>query len=459
MSQPDEVDVVVIGLGPGGEHVAASLARAGLSVVGVDRRLVGGECPYFGCVPSKMMIRAADALAEARRVPALGGSTEVTADWTPVADRIRDEATDDWDDTVAVKRLEDAGARFLRGTGRLAGPGRVVVTTDDGDVELTVRRGVVLNTGTEPAVPPIDGLADTPYWTNRDAVRLRELPTSLVVLGGGAIGCELAQAFSRFGVEVTVVEAFERILGPEEPEASAVVASALEAEGISVRAGVGVSSVRHDGAFAIGLADGTTLAAQALLVAAGRRTNLGDVGLDTVGGDPSARAIDVDERMRVAGVDGLWAIGDITGKGAFTHMSMYQANVAIRDLTGEDGPWADYRAVSRATFTDPEVGSVGMTEKQARDAGLNVGVGISKLQESSRGWLHKVGNEGVIKVVADLDRDVLVGATAVGPSGGEIIGMLVTAIHAEVPLATLRGMHFAYPTFHRAIETALGDIS
>ncbi|KRC49029.1 MULTISPECIES: dihydrolipoyl dehydrogenase family protein [unclassified Nocardioides] len=459
MPQPAEVDVVVIGLGPGGEHVAASLARAGLSVVGVDRRLVGGECPYFGCIPSKMMIRAADALAEARRVGALAGSADVSPDWTAVADRIRDEATDDWDDAVAVERLEKAGARFVRGEGRLDGPGRVVVETADGPVELTARRGVVLNTGTEPAVPPIDGLAGTPYWTNRDAVRLRELPSSLVVLGGGAIGCELAQAFSRFGVEVTVVEAGERILGPEEPEASAVVAAALEAEGITVRAGVGVTAVSHEGAFSIGLADGTSLGAQTLLVAAGRRTNLAGIGLDTVGADPSARTIEVDERMRVAGVDGLWAIGDITGKGAFTHMSMYQADVAIRDLTGEAGPWADYRAVSRATFTDPEVGSVGMTEKQARDAGLRVGVGTTKLQESSRGWLHKVGNEGVIKVVVDLDRDVLVGATAVGPSGGEIIGMLVTAVHAEVPLATLRGMHFAYPTFHRAVETALGAVT
>ncbi|GAA4825031.1 dihydrolipoyl dehydrogenase family protein [Nocardioides caeni] len=456
--QDTEVDVVVIGLGPGGEHAATELARAGLSVVGVDRRLVGGECPYFGCIPSKMMIRAADALAEARRVPVLAGTSEVTPDWTQVADRIRAEATDDWDDRVAVERLEKSGARFVRGHARLAGPGRVVVATDDGEMSLSVRRGVVLNTGTEPAVPPIDGLADTPYWTNRDVVRVRELPTSLVVLGGGAIGCEIAQALSRFGVEVTVVEAGERILGPEEPEASVVVTAALEAEGITVRAGVGATTVAHDGAFAIGLQDGTSIAAQALLVAAGRRTNLSDIGLDSVGGDPSARTIETDERMRVAGVDGLWAIGDITGKGAFTHMSMYQANVAVRDLTGEDGPWADYRAVSRATFTDPEVGSVGMTEKQARDAGLRVGVGVAKLEESSRGWLHKAGSEGVIKVVADLDRDVLVGATAVGPSGGEIVGMLVTAVHAEVPLARLRTMHYAYPTFHRAIETALAAL-
>lgn len=460
MADAAEVDVVVIGLGPGGEYLAGELARAGLSVVGVDRRLVGGECPYFGCIPSKMMIRAADALQEARRVPELGGHATVEPSWLTVAHRIRDEATDDWDDTVAVRRLESSGARFVRGHGRIAGRDRVTVTTADGEQQLVVRRGVVLNTGTEPAVPPITGLADTPFWTNRDAVAVRQLPERLVVLGGGAIGCELAQAFARFGVGVTIVEGTERILGPEEPETSAVVAAALQAEGIEIRTGVPVTTVSHDdGGFTIGLGDGSSVGGQELLVAAGRRNNLGDVGLDTIGGDASARVIDVDEQMRVTGVDApVWAIGDITGKGAFTHMSMYQAAVAVRSLIGDEGPWADYRAVSRATFTDPEVGSVGMTEAQAREAGLRVGVGVTDLAASSRGFLHKVGNAGLIKVVADLDRDVLVGATAVGPSGGEVISMLVTAVHAEVPLPTLRSMHFAYPTFHRAIESALAAI-
>ncbi|HJQ07066.1 MAG TPA: NAD(P)/FAD-dependent oxidoreductase [Nocardioides sp.] len=456
MTDSTEVDVVVVGLGPGGEHAAAELASAGLEVVGVDRRLVGGECPYFGCIPSKMIVRAAGLVAEARRIPGMAGTVEVLPSWEPVARRIRDEATDDWDDTVAVERLEKTGARFVRGTGRLTGPRAVRVDTADGPVELTARRGIVLNTGTEPAVPPIDGLADTPYWTNRDAVRVTQLPASLVVLGGGAIGCELAQAFARFGVPVTVVEAGERILGPEEPEASSIVAAAMEADGVTVLTGVGVSAVRYDDGFELTLADGTSVSSAELLVAAGRSTNLRDIGLETVGLDPAARTLDPDEQMRVA--EGLWAIGDITGKGAFTHVSMYQAGVAIRSILGQDGPWADYRAVGRATFTDPEVGSVGMTETQARSAGLDVQVGLADLGSSSRGWLHGPGGAGVVKLVADAGRGVLVGGTTVGPSGGDVLGWVATAVHAQVPIATLRTMHFAYPTFHRAIETALADL-
>ncbi|MGD9960218.1 dihydrolipoyl dehydrogenase family protein [Nocardioides sp.] len=450
MSEHTEVDVVVLGLGPGGEAVAGQLAQAGLKVVGVDRRLVGGECPYFGCVPSKMMIRAADALAESRRVPELSGAVEVRPDWGIVADRIRDEATDDWDDAVAVERLVKAGATFVRGHGRLTGPGRVEV---DGTTYVA-SRGVVLNTGTEPGVPPVDGLADTPYWTNRDIMQLRELPATLVVIGGGAIGAELAQVMARFGVAVTLIEVAERILAPEEPEASAVVAAAFAHDGIQVLTGATISSVSYaEGTFSVHLED-QVVSADKLLVAAGRRPNLGDVGLETVGLDPSARAIETDERMRAG--DKLWAIGDIVGKGAFTHVSMYQSEVAVRDILGQDGPWADYRAVSRVTFTDPEVGSVGLSEKQAREAGLQVTTGTTALGDSTRGWIAKA--DGVIKLVADADRGILVGATAVGPSGGEIMSMLATAVHAEVPVSTLKTMHFAYPTFHRAVQSALADL-
>ncbi|KAA1424151.1 dihydrolipoyl dehydrogenase family protein [Nocardioides antri] len=454
----ESIDVAVIGLGPGGEHVAAQLAQAGLSVLGVEKHLVGGECPYYGCIPSKMMIRAADALAETRRVPDLGGSSEVTPDWTPVAKRISDEATDAWNDQVAVDRLVDNGGRFARGRGRLAGPGKVVVETADGAEEYDVSRGVVLNVGTSPAVPPIEGLADTPYWTNRDVVKVTELPGRLVVLGGGAIGCEIAQAFARFGVDVTIVEVADRILGPEEPEASEVVAEAMSAEGIGVRAGVTVERIDHDpdAGFTLLLAGGERITGEALLVAAGRRTNLADVGLDTVGLDPSTRFLDTDEQMRAG--DRLWAVGDITGRGLFTHMSMYQAEIAVRSILGKDGPWADYTAVSRVTFTDPEVGSVGLTEAQARDRGIRVTTGSYSLPSSSRGWIHKAGNHGVIKVVADADRGVLVGATTVGPAGGEMIGLLATAVHAAVPVSTLRRMHYAYPTFHRAIENAVNEL-
>jgi pyruvate/2-oxoglutarate dehydrogenase complex dihydrolipoamide dehydrogenase (E3) component len=443
-----DVDVVVVGLGPGGEHAAIKLAGAGLDVVAVEERLVGGECPYYGCVPTKMMIAAANTIGEAHRVSELGGTAQVQPDWSAVAARVREEATDDWNDAAAVTRLEESGATFVRGRGRLTGPGRVEV----GDTTYAAARGVVLNVGTEPAAPPIDGLADTPYWTNRDAVRLTELPGSVVVLGGGAIGCEFAQLLARFGTRVTVVEAADRLVAGDEPEASAVLEEAFAKEGIQLLTGAKVDSVTHaDGVFTLAV-DGQEVAADKLLVAAGRRNNLADLGLEAVGVDPDAKVIETDERMRAG--EKLWAVGDITGKGAFTHVSMYQAAVAVRDILGEDGPWADYRAVARVTFTDPEVASVGLTEAQARDKGMAVVTATGDL--GARGWIAKTA--GVVKLVADRDRGVLVGGTAVGPAGGEILSMLVTAVHAEVPIATLRTMHFAYPTFHRAVETVLDEL-
>jgi pyruvate/2-oxoglutarate dehydrogenase complex dihydrolipoamide dehydrogenase (E3) component len=450
----EQVDVVVIGMGPGGEDLAERLAETHLDVIGIDQRLVGGECPYFGCIPSKMMIRAGNALAEGRRIPGIAGDSRVMADWAPVAARIRNEATDDWNDKVAVDRFEGKGGRFVRGHGRLTGPKTVAV----GDREFEARRAIVLNVGTDPAIPPIPGLAGTPLWTNREAIQATRVPASLIVLGGGAIGVELAQVFARFGSHVTVVEAAPQLVPFEEPDAAALLAEVFAREGIDVRVGVSATAVRHDGAgFSVDLADGNTLQAEQLLVSTGRKLDLGAVGLDKVGVDITLHAVPIDERMRVA--PGIWAIGDMTGKGAFTHMSMYQADIAIADILGAEGVTAaEYDAVPRVTFTDPEIGSVGLTQAQATKAGIDVLVGRAALPSTARGWIHGPGNDGLIRLIADADRGVLVGATTMGPSGGEVLSALVVAVHAAVPLERLRSMIYAYPTFHRGILDAVKDL-
>lgn len=310
----EQTDVVVIGMGPGGEDAAGRLAQAGLHVTGVEAKLVGGECPYWGCVPSKMMIRAANLLAEARRIPGMAGTSTVAADWAPVAARIRAEATDYWDDKVAVDRFVGKGGHFVRGYGQITGPREVTARTPDGDIRVfAARRGIVIATGTEPAIPLIPGLAGTPYWTNREAIETESVPRSLAVLGGGAVGAELAQVFARFGAQVTVVEAADRLLPAEEPEAGELLEAMFTREGITVLTGGRAERVSHDGrAFRLSLADGTVVAAERLLAATGRRAGLTGLGVAAAGLDPSAKAIPVDGRMRAA--DGIWAIGDITGK-------------------------------------------------------------------------------------------------------------------------------------------------
>jgi pyruvate/2-oxoglutarate dehydrogenase complex dihydrolipoamide dehydrogenase (E3) component len=455
-----DVDVVVIGMGPGGEFAAGTLAEAGLAVAGVEARLVGGECPYWGCIPSKMMIRAGNLIAEGNRVNGMSGSARVDPDWAPVARRIRDEATDDWDDKVAADRFTGKGGILVRGHGRISAPGEVTVALsgpDGGSQVLRARRGIILAAGTAPAVPPIPGLAGTPYWTNREAIEAERVPGSLVVLGGGAIGVELGQVFARFGSQVAVVEAMGRLLPLEEPEAGDLLAEVFGREGIGVHTGQHVTGVGHNGArFTATLDGGEELTGEALLVATGRTVDLAALGTGVVGIDETLRAIPVDDHLRAA--PGVWALGDITGKGAFTHMSMYQARIVVADILGEPGFPAQYHAVPRVTFTDPEVGAVGLTEAQAREHGLSVRVATYPIPQSARGWIHKAGNDGFIKLVEDAGTGVLAGATSAGPVGGEVLGALAVAVHARVPVQGMRQMIYAYPTFHRAIEDALAEL-
>jgi pyruvate/2-oxoglutarate dehydrogenase complex dihydrolipoamide dehydrogenase (E3) component len=439
-------DVVVVGLGPGGEAVAGKLAEAGLDVVGIEAELLGGECPYWGCIPSKMMVWAAELLASGRRVPGNAGTSTITPDWAPVARRIRDEATDSWDDTVAVDRFVGQGGHFIRGRARVTGVSSVEVNGQ----AITAGKALVLATGAHAWVPPM--FEQIPHWTNREAIATESVPGSLLVVGGGAVGLEIGQVMSRFGAAVTIVEMDERLAAAEEPEVSALITDILRREGIIVRTGVRIVRVESDAArCTVYFADGSSATAARVLVATGRRSDLAGLGVAALGLDDSARSIPTDAHMRV--LPGVWGVGDVTGKGGFTHVAMYQARICVADILGHDVVEADYRALPRVTFTDPEIGSVGLTEAAARESGGEVRVLHESISASARGWINK--GEGLVKLV---EQDgVLVGATCMGPCGGEVLGLMTLAVHARVPVSTLKGMIFAYPTFHRAIDSALWD--
>ncbi|MGH2757560.1 MAG: dihydrolipoyl dehydrogenase family protein [Actinomycetota bacterium] len=448
-----EHDVIVIGMGVGGEEVARRLAEGGLDVLAVERKLVGGECPYWGCIPSKIMVRAGDSLAEAARIMGLAGDAKISPDWAPVARRVR-EATADWNDEIAVKRHEDKGETFLRGEARIVAPGTVEIE----GVTYSARRGIVIATGTEPALPPIEGLDSVDFWTNRDAIEAKEAPGSIVILGAGPVGLELGQVFRRFGSTVTFVELFEHALAYDEPEIGAAVADVLSQEGIGLHTSVSAERVSpRDRGGEVELSNGEKLSAERILVATGRKANLAGLGLDNVGLDPDARSIEVDGHLRAG--DGLWAVGDITGKGQFTHVAVYQGRIAAADILGHDHAPADYRAVPRVTFIDPEVAAVGSTAQKAHEQGVNVRVGLTETKTSARGWIHGPGAEhGVIKLVADADRDILVGGSVMGPAAGEIVGFLGLAIKERIPIRNLRNLVYPYPTFVRGVEDALRQL-
>lgn len=451
MSEQSNTDVIVLGVGTSGEDLSLQLLDAGLEVTGVEERLVGGECPYWACLPSKRMIRMGNLLTEAKRADGAAGHGAPVPDWALVAEQVEHEITGGWDDSGGISRFQNRGGRLIKGRGRLAGLRRVEV---DGEI-ITARIGVVIATGSQAAIPPIPGLDAVKYWTTHDAIGAKTLPGSLVVLGGGAVGCELGQVLARYGVHVTVVEAAERLLAAEEPEASAELTTSLHAEGVRTRTGVAATHVASKGeSVVVTLADGDELAAERLLVATGRRVDLHGLGLETVGLDGSARRITTDVKMRAG--EGLWAMGDVTGASMFTHVALHEAAAVAADILDRDHPPVRYDVIPRVTFTDPEVAAVGMTEAAARATGIDVAVAVKPVPATFRGWLHRNGNAGFIKLVFDRATSTLAGATAVGPHGGEVLGMLTLAVHARVPITTLRSMVYAFPTFHGGIGEAIG---
>ncbi len=449
----DVFDVIVLGAGPAGETAAGRCAEAGLAVAVVERELVGGECSYWGCIPSKTLLRPGDVVAAARRVP---GAAEAVTGAIDVAAALarRDEIVGGYHDDGQVPWLRERNVELVRGAGRL--DGERIVLVDDGDAagsrRLEARRAVVLATGSAAAIPPVEGLRELRPWDNRAVTAAKELPRRLLVLGGGAIGVEMAQACRRLGTEeVTVVEALDRLLAREEPFAGEEVAAAFADEGIAVRTGrklVRADRRGNDGAVVARLEDGSEVEADEILVAVGRRPNTTTIGLESVGLEPG-RPVDVDDHCRAAGVDGGWlfAVGDCNGRALFTHMGKYQARLVADVILGRDGvDTIGAGVVPRVTFTDPQVAAVGRTEAEAREAGIEVHVVTHPTGQVAGASTQAVGMRGTSQLVVDQRRSVVVGATFTGPGVQELLHAATVAIVAEVPLDRLWQAVPAFPT-------------
>ncbi len=448
-NQANTADIIILGVGSCGEDLSLQLIDAGLDVIGIEAHLVGGECPYYACLPSKGMVRASSIVGEVHKAGNLAGKVDFKPDWSLVAKRVR-EITGDWDDSIAVRRYHDRGGRLVKGYGKITGPNTVKV----GDLVFTARRGIVIATGTKPAIPELPGLQNVNYWTTRDVMKLEKLPGSMTIIGGGPVSCELGQVFSRYGVNIIIVQSREQLLKREEPEAAETLKSIFASEGIEVITGARVQQVNASGGnIAVKLNNGRVVISEALMVAVGRVTDLSGLGLESLKIDSKSKFIDVDERMRVT--NGVWAMGDVTGKALLTSVADYQSAIIAADILGREHPPASYHAVPRVIFTDPEVGAVGITESEARAADLDITVIIKEIAFSIRGFLH--GSEkGLLKLVVDRQAGILVGATVVGPHAGEVLGMLSLAVHARIPISELQSMIYGFPTFCGSIGEAIG---
>jgi pyruvate/2-oxoglutarate dehydrogenase complex dihydrolipoamide dehydrogenase (E3) component len=437
-------DVVVIGAGPGGEVAAGRLADAGLEVAIVEDRKVGGECSFWACMPSKSLLRPGEILAEARRIPGAADAIDGELDVAAVLAR-RDEVIHDLDDGAQLPWLEDRGITLIRGWGRLDGERRVVV----GEETIEVRRAVFLAGGTTPLLPPIDGLAEAKPWTNREATTAKQLPASVIVMGGGVVGVELSQAYRSLGARITLIEGERRLLPREELLACEEVTEALEEQGVEIRTGRNATSVKSEGgAVSVTLDDGATVTADQLVVAVGRSPQVEGLGLESVGLEADGY-VEVDEHARVGGHDWLYAIGDLNGRAPFTHMAKYQARVASDHVLGKDSAaehGADGPLSPRVIFTDPQVAAVGHTTKTAEDAGLTPRVVDIPTSGNAGGSFYGRGARGTSRFLVDEQRGVLIGATITGSEVADFLHAATIAIVGEVPLTRLRHAVPAFPT-------------
>jgi pyruvate/2-oxoglutarate dehydrogenase complex dihydrolipoamide dehydrogenase (E3) component len=454
-----EFDVVCLGGGVAGEAIAEGLRDSGLTLAVVERELVGGECPYWGCVPSKTLLRSSETLSEAGRARDLAASrVEWTVDFPKVSKRVRWMARD-LDDSRPAAAMAATGAQLFRGEGTLTDPRTVTV----GREQLIARRAVVIANGSTAVIPPIPGLNTIEFWTNRQAAIPSELPASLAILGGGPIGVELGQAFARLGAKVTVIESGPALLGLEEPEAGAALQRHLEADGIAVMVGDRCVAVEaqsaapshKDSAVIIHLKSGAVVVSDRLLIATGRRPNV--EAWQAVGLAQTERGWLKVDPATLESQAGVFGAGDITGLGGFTHLAHYHGQVIARRLRGIDAR-ADHAAVPRVTFTDPEIASVGLSEAAARAKGIDVVVASANPAETARGYIHGF-HGGALKLVADRERGVLIGATMVTPRAGEIVGELVLAIKLRIPLKTLADVIHPFPAFNRVLGASLDELA
>jgi pyruvate/2-oxoglutarate dehydrogenase complex dihydrolipoamide dehydrogenase (E3) component len=442
-------DAIVIGAGPAGEVAAGDLAQRGRAVALVERELVGGECSFYACMPSKALLRPGELLGEVARVPGAAEAAAGRGVDARAALRRRDEVIHDRSDATQLPWLEQRGVTLLRGRGRLTGERRVEVTDAAGErVVHEAREAVVLATGSSALLPPIPGLRESRPWTNREATTAEEVPGELLVLGGGVVGVELAQAWSTLGARVTLIEAAERLIAREEPFASLQVAEGLQARGVELRIGARATAVERgaEGRVSVTLEDGERCSGDELLVGIGRRPRSEELGLDVLGLEPG-KPVEVDDALRVAGHPWLYAIGDVNGRALLTHMGKYQARVAVDVICGaatrvrRDGPLSP-----RAIFTDPGVAAVGHTLASAQQAGIAARAVDRDTAGTAGASFHGRNALGTTRFVLDAERELLVGATFVGPDVAELLHAATIAIVAEVPLATLAHAVPAFPT-------------